>query len=58
VADGQEGFYAIESLEDGTYSTPIVLPLQLPSEDSEFNFSTQEDLPRPVAMIVFTMGAF
>ena len=55
VADGEEGFYAIESKPDGTYSSPITLPLK--STDSSYNFSTQADLPRPVAMVVFAMSA-
>jgi hypothetical protein len=27
------------------------------SNDSTYNFSTQEDLPRPVSMAIFMMGA-
>lgn len=34
VADGKEGFYAIESKDDGTYSAPITLPLHVASQDS------------------------
>ena len=56
-ADGEEGFNAIESNEDGTYSTPITLPLHVTSNDSTYNFSTQEDLLSPVSMAIFTMGA-
>lgn len=40
VADGEEGFYAIESKEDGSYSSPITLPLHIASTDSSYTFST------------------
>ena len=56
MADAEQGFYAIESRKDGSYSPPITLPLSVDKSQTIYNFSTQEDLPRPIAMAVFTMG--
>ena len=49
VADSTEGFFAIESTSDGSYTEPVALPVAFSDK--------RQELPKPLAMVIFTMKA-
>jgi hypothetical protein len=49
IADHTEGFFAIESTPGGNYAQPVRLPV--------VNAFLNQEVPRPTAMVVFTMEA-